>query len=107
MTSHPGPLLWLDDHRGQYIPRDFARSFVNRASAVSGVSDDDLAILEAGPDGEAYWDVWEDVCNNAIVTIGGARYRVYQDGDCWLIPDGMEWSENTDTFVWPDDDSDN
>jgi hypothetical protein len=106
MTNHPEPLLWLDDHRGRYIPRDFALCFADRASAVSGISDDDYAILEAGPDGETYyWDVWTEVCDSAIVTIDGTQYRVYQDGDCWLIPDGMEWSEDTGTFVWPDDDS--
>jgi hypothetical protein len=106
MTNRPEPLLWLDDHRGRYIPRDFARSFADRASVVSGVTDDDWVILEAGPDGETfYWDVWVEVCDSAIVTIDGTQYRVYQDGDCWLIPDGMEWSEDTDTFAWPGDDS--
>ena len=33
-------------------------------------------------------------------------YRVYQDGDCWLIPEGMGWSEETEFFVWPESDAD-
>ena len=50
MKLRPEPLLWLSDARGVYIPRDFANSFSNRAKDVTGVSDEDWAILEAGPD---------------------------------------------------------
>jgi hypothetical protein len=113
MKQRPEIMLWLDDHRGQYIPRDFAQSFVDRASAVTGVSDDQWAILEAGPVGgldsegdgsEYYWEVWQEVCDYAIVTDEhGNKYRIHQDGACWLIPDGMEWSDQDDWFRWPDD----
>ncbi len=102
MTNEP--MLWLDSNRGVYIPRDFANSFKDRATHVSGVDTDDWAILEAGPDHEAYWDVWTDVCDNATVTDEhGFVYRLYQDGDLWLIPDGMEWSDSEDWFAWPVD----
>lgn len=115
-AARPEPLLWLDDHRGQYIPRDFAKSFADRARDVHGVSDEEWAILERGPDGgmdsdipegefnDFYWDAWQDVCDNATVTSMGITYHVYQDGACWLIPDGMEWSDSLDFFTWPDDD---
>lgn len=108
MTHHtkPEPMLWLSDARGVYIPRDFAASFVDRARAVSGVSDEDWAILDEGPDHDWYWEAWSDVCDNAIVTDGTDQYTVYQDGDCWLIPVGMEWSDHEDFFVWPSDDDD-
>jgi hypothetical protein len=96
------PLLWLSDARGVYIPRDFANSFVDRAKHVTGVSDEDWAILEAGPDHEQYWDAWCDVCDNAEITDKhGVKFRIHQDGDCWLIPVGMEFSEKEDFFVWP------
>ena len=98
----PEPLLWLNDSRGQYIPRDFALSFANREKSVSGVSDEDWAILEAGPDHEFYWDTWSDVENNAVITDeDGVKWCIYQNGDCWLIPEGMEWSDKDDFFVWP------
>jgi hypothetical protein len=105
MTSKPEMLLWLSDSRGVYIPRDFAISFsADRAKHVSGVSDEDWAILEEGPDHESYWDVWTDVCDNAVVTdIHGVKFSVWQDGDCWLIPEGMEWNDQTNCFDWPDD----
>ena len=98
----PEPLLWLDDHRGIYIPRDFANSFANREKDVSGVDAEDWEILEAGPDHEHYWEAWDDVCDRATVTDEhGVQYHVYQDGACWLIPLGMEWDEKNDFFQWP------
>ena len=105
MTSKPDMMLWLEGLRGVYIPCDFANSFVNRAKNVSGVSDEDWAILEAGPDHEWYWDTWSDVCNSAVVTDEhGVKFRVHQDGDCWLIPEGMEYNEENDTYEWPNED---
>jgi hypothetical protein len=103
-TTKPDPLLWLSDARGQYIPRDFANSFADRAKHVSGVSDEDWSILEAGPDHEHYWDAWCDVCDHAVITDDtGHKFRIHQDGDCWLIPDGMEWSDAEGFYVWPVD----
>lgn len=103
----PEPMLWLDDHRGRYIPRDFAQSFISRDLHVTGVSSDGWQILERGPDdestGEQYWDAWFDVEQNAIVTIEGVKYSLYQDGALWLIPEGMEWDDKTEGFIWPDD----
>lgn len=101
-SSKPEMLLWLDDHRGMYIPRDFANSFANRAAAVQGVDNETWAILENGPDDEWYWEAWDDVCGHAIITDGaGVQYRIYQDGDCWLVPVDMEWNDETGTFEWP------
>lgn len=102
MSNRPDMLLWLSDSRGIYIPRDFALS-IDRVN-VSGVSDEDWAILEAGPDHEYYWDTWADVEQNAVVTDEhGNKFTVYQNGDCWLIPEGMEYNEEKDTFAYPDD----
>lgn len=101
-------LLWLSDARGIYIPRDFANSFANRDRDVSGVSAEDWAVLEAGPDHEFYWDVWNSVCDDARITDSkaGITYFVYQEGDCWLVPEGSEWDEKLGTFVVPNTDTD-
>jgi len=80
-TTKPEMLLWLSDARGRYIPRDFANSFKDRAKHVSGVTAEDWAILETGPDHEHYWDAWSEVCDSAIITDEGTTYRVHQDGD--------------------------
>ena len=96
------PMLWLNDTRGIYIPRDFAMSFVDRAKNVAGVDGKTWAILESGPDNEWYWESWDSVLDSAIVTDeNGQQFTVYQNGDCWLIPRGMEWCEELDWFVWP------
>jgi hypothetical protein len=107
MTKQPEPLIWLSDARGIYIPRDFAQSFAARAKNVSGVTDEEWEILEAGPDHELYWDAWSDVEQKATVTDDdGHVYNVYQDGDVWLIPDGMEWDEEHDFWRWPEPEPD-
>jgi hypothetical protein len=103
MAPKPEPIFWLNDARGIYIPRDFARSFVNRAKHVSGVTGQQWDILEDGPDNPLYWDVWDEILNAAVVVSeGNVRYRLNQDSDLWLIPEGMEWSDEQDTFVWPE-----
>ncbi|MDE2096593.1 MAG: hypothetical protein KGL39_05045 [Patescibacteria group bacterium] len=103
-TTKPDILLWLSDARGVYIPRDFANSFADRAKSVSGVSDEDWRILESGPEHESYWDAWCDVCDRAIITDdNGVQFNVWQDGDCWLIPVGMEWNDETEFFCWPNE----
>jgi hypothetical protein len=101
MDKKPEPLLWLSDARGIYIPRDFASSFADRSKAVQGVSEDDWAILEAGPEHEWYWETWATVCDEATVTDEhGTKYSIHQDGDCWLIPEGMAWDDKADFFTW-------
>jgi hypothetical protein len=102
MTNLPEPILFLSDARGIYIPRDFAQGI--KRECVSGVTDEDWKILEAGPDHEAYWETWNLVCDYAVITDEhGIRYRPYQNGDCWLVPEGMEYDERTEGFKWPDD----
>lgn len=102
-TAHkPDALFWLDSARGVYIPRDFADI---DHSAVTGVSDDDWAVLAEGPGHEFYWETWDDVLSNAVVTDNnGVKYTLHQDGDLWLIPEGMEWSDSEGGFAWPNND---
>lgn len=94
MKRQAKQMLWLDSARGIYIPRDFAQMFVDRDKSVTGVSAEDWEILECGPDHELYWDTWDDVLNNAVVTeADGTKYIVHQDGDCWLVEQGASWDE--------------
>lgn len=101
-ASKPQPLLYLSDARGVYIPRDFATE--TRRDCISGLSDDVLPILAAGPDHECYWDAWTVAENNAHVTDPktGIVYTIHHDGDCWLIPVGMEWDDANEFFYWPE-----
>jgi len=78
--------LFLDSNRGVYIPRDFALT-VNR-ECLHGVTEYELSILEQGPEHDLYWDVWNDVEANATLKAAtvDVTFRLYQDGDLWLIP---------------------
>jgi len=77
--------LYADSRHGVYIPQHFAESV--RRELVSGVSSEDWAILESGPEHEHYWDAWHDVEMNAILTDeSGEQWRLYQDGDLWIVP---------------------
>jgi hypothetical protein len=101
-TTKPEPVLWLSDARGRYIPRDFARSFADRSASVRHVTDEQWSILEAGLDHEWYWEAWDEILNEATVTdTNGAVYTLHQDGDLWLVPAGMEWSDEEGFYVWP------
>lgn len=87
-------ILFLNDARGIYIPRDFAQCVVR--DQVVGVSQEDWDTLEAGPDHELYWDVWTHVCDNAVITdpTNGKHFTLLQSGDLWLVEDGEEIPED-------------
>ena len=89
MTTYSN--LFLDSNRGIYIPQHFAESV--KRECVSGIEMRDLDRLAAGPDSEEfYWDVWDRVESNAIVTDpeSGIAYTLFQDGDLWLVP--TDWT---------------
>ncbi|CAM6055344.1 unnamed protein product [Sphagnum tenellum] len=72
---------------------------------ITGVSTEDWAILEEGPDNELYWETWFDTLDRAKVKYyaTGTVYTFYQDGDLFAIPDGMQWDDNEGFFAWPDE----
>ena len=79
MTIKQAQLL-ASDSLGIYIPQAFAECI--DLSQVKYVTQDQIDILLDGPDHEHYWDVWDEVLDNAETTDGGV---FYQDGDLWLI----------------------
>jgi hypothetical protein len=98
--ARPEPILILNDAHGINLPRAFTTNVARER--VEHVSDEDWAILQAGPDHREYWDAWADVCDKAVLTDDkGEKYFVNQDGDCWLIPVGMTWDEEADAWRWP------
>jgi hypothetical protein len=86
-TDLTNAILYASSARGIYIPQFFAESVIREN--VQGVPEEDWAILEAGPDHEWYWEAWNDVCDNALLVSPdtAAQYRLWQDGDLWLIPE--------------------
>lgn len=103
-----GSELFFDGSRGQYIPQHFAEVVVR--DAVTGVTDEQWAELEAGPEQEWYWDTWNEVLGNAVVTNPdtGQRFTLYQDGDLWLVPEDAEWPDpdaEDDLMDWDEQDA--
>lgn len=98
-------ILYASDSYGVYIPQNFAES-INRES-ISGIDLADLDALALGPDdstdehwpsAESYWDIWGDVESNAILTDSeGNQFRLYQDGDLWLVP--IDWQPTEEELL--------
>ena len=88
-------VLLLSDSRGIYIPKDFTNGFEN----WQGLSDDDREIL-ANPENELYWDVWQEVLDNAFFVAKDepnlleGKWTLYQDGDLWAVHESHEWDNN-------------
>lgn len=86
-------ILYANDARGTYIPQYFAESI--KRECVTGVAQEEWDILMQDPNGadcpEWYWDIWNNVEQNAVVTdSSGVQFRLYQDGDLWLVP--ADWT---------------
>ena len=108
-------ILFADSARGQYIPQCFAESV--KYDLVRGIGLADLDYLALGPNGieathdpEWYWETWQDVCDNCTVLNPDDAmrpYRLYQDGDLWLIEPDAIFNEgdapDVDTMFYVDD----
>ena len=89
--------LFLDDHRGVYIPRDFVESI--DLSMWEGISAEDADTLRAGPDHEWYWETWDDVMSNAVCTDkNGKKWMLYQDGALWVYCEDLMTLEEKHNF---------
>ena len=96
MTTIQAIEIFCDSASGVYIPQRFAKE-VNK-ELLSGVDRAELSILESGPDHEQYWDVWNNVENNAVVTTEGHKWRLYQDGDLFLVCDDLLTDQERSEF---------
>lgn len=78
--------LLFDGNRGVHIPRDFALEISQ--FSVQNMPEDGWEILANGHDNELYWEVWDEVLNNVILTEPdtGIQYYLMQDQDVWMIP---------------------
>jgi len=81
--------LYASDRHGVYIPQHFAESI--QKECLGGVSNEDMQILLEGPEAEYYWEAWDTVLNNAVLTdSSGKRWNLWQEGDLWVVPEGWE-----------------
>lgn len=73
----------LDGAIGIHLPKYWALYCNPRA--WDGVTGEDVAILESGPDHEDYWEVWDGVLQNASSTDRwGDVWYLDQDQDLFM-----------------------
>ena len=88
--------LLLHDARGIFIPSDFIEGFDTNAWNIDPSDAADCS----DPNGEYYWDAWENILNNARYTASDGRvYSLHQDGNLWAVCyDSMTDKEKQDFF---------
>lgn len=84
MKSPDAITILFDSTRGIYIPQTFGEAC---SEIWQGVDRDSWRILTKGPKNVNYWDVWEQVLNNAyyIEESTGRKFTLYQDGDLFAL----------------------
>lgn len=114
---------YLDSASGQYIPKRFARE--TKRECIEGVKPEDLDYLARGPGGclddddtlsegetvrgEFYWDVWQNVLDNAILIDPDSKLRFKlwngENGDIFLVPEDWEWDDESNDWQPPESDT--
>lgn len=86
-TIPQGSLLAIDEVHGRYCPQRFVEKF---RPHITDAREEDLDVVESGPDSEWYWEAWMSIETSATVILPSyddTSYRIEQDGDVWLIPE--------------------
>ena len=79
-------ILLISSESGIYIPQRFVSEM--NLEAFSGLPED-ISDLD-DPDSDTYWDTWISVLDNATHTSKeGHEYRLWQDGDLFLVCDKL------------------
>lgn len=76
----------LGDHRGIYIPRDFAEAIDPDCIKDLDKFKEDLEICK-DPDHEHYWEAWQNILDNMEIDLmrNGEYWKLYQDGDLFAV----------------------
>ena len=85
------PELLVDECHGIYVPQNWAVRYGEHAISYGGIDRADVEALIAGPDAESYWEIWDDIIRDyRCVSFDGTVWRLWQDGDLWAMPEGVE-----------------
>jgi hypothetical protein len=88
-------VLYADSARGIYIPQYFAES---SSKGWSGVEESERDILLEGPEHLEYWDAWCKVLDNAEYHNHGHVWRLYQNGDLFVVCDELMTDDEYEGF---------
>ena len=79
-----GLKLLLTDSMGVYIPKMFCEDQSLQDFGIT-LTDEDREILQ-DPYNEGYWDLWDTIERKAVrVDEQGNEWRLWLDGDLWLV----------------------
>lgn len=96
-TRNSAVILYLDECRGTKIPTDFWHTI--HREQWEGLPDMFDVLLE--PDHELYWEIWQEVLDNAVCTDeNGDEYKLHQDGTVWLYDISRMTCEEKESFGW-------
>lgn len=74
--------LLLDSSRGQYIPRDFVKSFdLEKFQCIDQQAIEDCQ----NPENEYYWESWQNILDRAKYIEDGRTFTLHQDDNLWLL----------------------
>jgi len=97
MVNREAAVLAIDGAAGIYAPQEFIKAY-GRDLDPGTADEEAVATLEVGPEAEWYWEAWDDV--ESYGTVNGG-WRIYQDGDVWLVHPDAEWDDDEGWFRLP------
>ncbi len=86
-TGEYGIECLLDGARGIYIPQAFIECYGD----WKGITKENKAILETGPDHEHYWETWDEVLLDAYFINDNGKWTLHQDGDLFIIHEDFDF----------------
>lgn len=102
MTESTREVL-LSDRQGVHIPRLWLRYCYldhhwNPASRTGwiGLSKWAREVLEAGPDGEFYWEAWDTATRNVRFVSPDHTWWLEPDGDLFVVRDDHQYEDDPD-----------
>lgn len=93
MPSTQASCVLVSDHHGRYVQQWLVANFGDRLN----ITNEDRAILAAGPDHPDYYEV--EICDLTVTADDGTQWRLdWDEGHIVAIHPDAEWSEATDTW---------
>jgi hypothetical protein len=83
-------ILLVDESRGQYLPQSFYDNYrdalteSDRESLRAILKERDEWVWE--PRSDTFWQSWDTIIDNAVITLNGKEYKLYHDNDLWAYP---------------------
>ena len=85
--------LALSDRHGIYIPQLYCNQIDEKIAEEMNIEMEDVLICQSGPEHEWYWESWDLITSNAEWIENGVKWRLYQNGDLWEVPEGFSFDE--------------